>query len=95
MFHSSQREKGVNLNNYSNPKVDELLFKARTTFDDNERIKYYSEFQKELALDPPFTFLTYIDAVYGAKENITGVKDTVLGHHGVGFLWNIEEWDMK
>ncbi|SHH39898.1 ABC transporter substrate-binding protein [Tepidibacter thalassicus] len=95
VFHSSQIETGMNLNAYSNSKVDELLYKARTTLKDEERKVYYMEFQKELALDPPFTFLAYIDAVYGAKENIVGIKDTVLGHHGVGFLWNIEEWDIQ
>ncbi len=95
VFHSSQIEAGMNLNSYSNPKVDELLHQARTTLKDEERKDYYMEFQKELALDPPFTFIAYIDAIYAGKENITGIKDTVLGHHGVGFLWNIETWDIQ
>lgn len=95
VFHSSQAENGVNLNAYSNNKVDELLLNARTTLDDNKRKEYYKEFQKEFANDPPYAMIAYIDAVYGADNKIKGIKDTVLGHHGVGFLWNIEEWDIE
>lgn len=95
VFHSSQIESGMNLNAYSNKEVDELITKGRTTFREEDRKPYYMEFQKELSLDPPFTFLAYIDAVYGAKDSIVGMEDTVLGHHGIGFLWNIEEWDIK
>ncbi|MFD3155565.1 ABC transporter substrate-binding protein [Haloimpatiens sp. FM7330] len=95
VFHSQQIESGVNLNAYSNKKVDELLEKARTSEDDNIRKKYYKEFQQEFSNDPPFSLIAYIDAVYGANKNIIGIKDTVLGHHGVGFLWNVEEWDIK
>ncbi len=95
VFHSSQIDSGVNLNAYSNPKVDELLYQARTKLKPEERKPYYIDFQKELALDPPYTFIAYLEAVYAGKENIVGIKDTVLGHHGVGFLWNIEEWDIK
>ncbi|MCT4507645.1 MAG: ABC transporter substrate-binding protein [Tepidibacter sp.] len=95
VFHSSQIESGMNLNAYTNKKVDDFITKGRTTLKEEDRKQYYMDFQKELALDPPFTFLAYIDAVYGAKNNIVGIEDTVLGHHGVGFLWNIEEWDIK
>lgn len=95
IFHSSQVENGVNLNSYSNKKVDETLLKARTTENNNERRKYYNEFQQEFADDAPYAMIAYIDAVYGASDKLTGVKDTILGHHGVGFLWNIQDWDLK
>ena len=43
----------------------------------------------------PYTFIAYIDAIYVAKSNISGITtDTILGHHGVGILWNIEDWDI-
>ena len=96
VFHSSQIESGMNLNSYSNSKVDEVLGKARGTDISEDRIKYYKEFQEEMANDLPFTFLAYIDSVYISKSNITGIDNKkVLGHHGVGMLWNIEDWDVK
>ncbi|MGL5617102.1 MAG: ABC transporter substrate-binding protein [Sarcina sp.] len=86
-------EKGANYNSYSNKKVDEILQKARETSDDEERVKYYKEFQEELVKEMPYSFIAYIDAIYVRKANVKGItKDTVLGHHGVGIFWNIENW---
>ncbi|WP_373687735.1 ABC transporter substrate-binding protein [Clostridium tagluense] len=85
--------KGNNYSSYSNTKVDELLRKARETDVKAERLKYYKEFQIELTKDMPYTFIAYIDALYGAKPNIKGITtETVLGHHGVGIFWNISDW---
>ncbi|MBW9149021.1 ABC transporter substrate-binding protein [Clostridium sp. CM028] len=88
--------KGSNFNSYSNAKVDELLQKARETDVEAERLKYYKEFQIELAKDMPYTFITYIDALYVAKPNIKGITpETVLGHHGVGIFRNITDWTIQ
>lgn len=89
-------DKGANYNAYSNKKVDKLLQQAREKESKDERLPLYKEFQTELAKDPAYTFIAYIDAIYAGKSNITGItKDTVLGHHGVGIFWNIYDWDMK
>lgn len=89
-------EKGSNYNYYSNPKVDELLKKARETDVKSDRQKYYNEFQIELAKDMPYTFIIYIDAQYVGKPNINGIiKETVLGHHGAGVFWNIADWTIE
>jgi peptide/nickel transport system substrate-binding protein len=96
VFHSNQMESGMNLNNYSNSKVDEALQNARSTDNNEERIKYYKEFQDAMSDDLPFTFLAYIDSIYVSKSNIKEIDDNkVLGHHGVGVLWNIEDWDVE
>ncbi|MBI6874718.1 ABC transporter substrate-binding protein [Clostridium aciditolerans] len=98
IFHSSQAEhgSGYNFGHYANPKVDELLEKARTTTDENERKRYYAEFQKELAGDPSFSMDVYLTAIYGVNKKISGYSTKrVLGHHGEGFLWNAEEWNMQ
>ena len=51
--------------------------------------------QEELAKDPAFAFICYVDANYTAKSFIKGISaDTVLGHHGVGIFWNVAEWTM-
>lgn len=85
--------KAENYGGYENAKVDELLKSARSTSDDAQRLEYYRQFQRELAADPPYTFLAYADATYVANKRVSGIDpDVVLGHHGVGIFWNISEW---
>ena len=87
--------KGSNYSGYSNAKVDEALIAARTTFDEGERAEAYARFQEELANDPAFALICYIDADYVADASIQGIsEDTILGHHGVGIFWNVAEWTM-
>lgn len=89
-------DKGSNYSGYSNPKVDELLQKARETDNDAQRMEYYKAFQEELTKDMPYTFIAYVDAIYVAKANIQGITpDTILGHHGVGVFWNIADWTLN
>lgn len=87
---------GANYSSYSNSKIDELLTKSRQTNVFEDRLKYYKEFQEEMTMDMPYTFIAYIDAIYVSTPNLKGItKDTVLGHHGVGIFWNVEEWDLE
>ncbi|RDY23685.1 ABC transporter substrate-binding protein [Romboutsia maritimum] len=89
-------EKGANYNAYSNTKIDGILQKARETDVDADRVKYYKEFQEEMTKDMPYTFISYIDAIYVGKNNISGITpETVLGHHGVGIFWNVADWTIK
>ncbi|WP_338654653.1 ABC transporter substrate-binding protein [Sporosarcina psychrophila] len=95
LFHTDQSvltSSGYNYGSYSNAKVDELLEKGRFSTDAEERKAIYMEFQAELAKDPAFAYIAYEDAVYGINKNLSGVKERILGHHGSGFLWNVEEW---
>lgn len=96
LFHtdeSSLTSTGYNFGSYSNNKVDELLEKGRLATDWDERKAIYKELQEELSLDPPYDFIAYVDAVFGINKNVSGVKERTLGHHGSGFLWNVEEWE--
>ncbi len=81
---------------YSNANVDKLLTRpGRQTSDKAARTKLYNEFQVELAADPAYTFITYVDAIYAGASNITGITpETILGHHGVGIFHNINEWEI-
>lgn len=89
-------DKGANYSGYSNEKVDEYLTLARQSEDPEERAKYYDLFQEELANDPAYAFICYIDANYVASSRIHGIStDTVLGHHGVGIFWNVHEWTIE
>ncbi len=88
-------DKGANYSGYSNEKVDEYLTLARQYDDQEARAKYYDLFQEELAKDPAYAFICYIDANYVADSDIKGISEqTVLGHHGVGIFWNIQDWEI-
>lgn len=88
-------DKGSNYSGYSNEMVDKYLTLARQTDDENERKDAYGKFQEELANDPAFTFICYIDANYVASTKINGIEpETILGHHGVGIFWNVQEWNI-
>ena len=87
--------KGANYSGYSNAMVDRYLMEARQSDDPAVRAQAYDRFQEELAADPAFAFICYVDANYTAKSFIKGISaDTVLGHHGVGIFWNVAEWTM-
>ena len=89
-------DKGANYSSYSNAEVDSLLQQARQLENGAERTDLYKQFQEELAADPAYTFIAYIDAIYAGNSNITGMsEDQILGHHGVGIFWNIYEWEIN
>ncbi|MCX2682675.1 ABC transporter substrate-binding protein [Campylobacter sp. MIT 21-1685] len=96
VFSSSQDSKinanGWNFGHYHNKQVDTALEKARTSLDTEQRKKYYAEFIHALHKDPPFLFLVYLDFALVHQANIEGIKPRLLGHHGMGFTWNIYEW---
>ena len=85
--------KGANYSGYSNAAVDDYLTQARSTDEPQVRREAYARFQEELANDPAYAFICYIDADYVADASIHGISpDTVMGHHGVGIFWNISDW---
>lgn len=86
-------DKGANYSGYSNAPADQYLIRARQSDDRAVREEAYDRFQEELAKDPAYAFICYIDANYVAKASVRGISaDTVMGHHGVGIFWNIAEW---
>ena len=89
-------DKGANYSGYSNALVDLYLIEARESADPQVRAEAYDHFQEELAKDPAYAFICYIDANYVAKSSIHGISpDTVMGHHGVGIFWNIADWTIE
>lgn len=96
LFHSSEIADGqYDFVSFQKSKADDLLLKARTTCNMDERIAYYQGCQEELTIDPPYNFLVYLDALYGIIKNGSGISTRTLGHHSFGVLWNIEEWNKK
>ena len=88
--------KGANYSSYSNAEVDQALSEARQSDDPTIRKEAYDRFQEELANDPAFAFLCYVDADYVAAEGLQGIsEETIMGHHGVGIFWNVTEWTLE
>ena len=86
-------DKGANYSGYSNATVDAELALARQSDDPAVRKTHYDAFQEALAEDPAYAFICYIDANYVAKSTLHGISaDTVMGHHGVGIFWNVQDW---
>ena len=86
-------DKGANYFGYSNELADKYLTEARQSDDPEVRAEAYDKFQEELAKDPAFAFICYIDANYVAEADIQGIDpDTIMGHHGVGIFWNVADW---
>ena len=88
-------DKGGNYASYSNALVDASLKTARESDDSAVRAAAYGTFQEELAKDPAYAFICYVDANYVAVSGLQGISEnTVMGHHGVGIFWNITDWTM-
>lgn len=74
-WHSSQREHpGVNLANYANRKVDQLLEEARLTNDSQVRDQKYREFQNLLIADMPAIFLYTPTYTYPVNKKVKGIE---------------------
>lgn len=85
-----------NYTHYSDSQVDKWLAAARSTTDPAARREAYAKFQQAWAADPAFIMLTYLDGNYVSAAKLTGLSTArILGHHAVGVMWNIEDWDLK
>jgi peptide/nickel transport system substrate-binding protein len=73
IFHSaSVPPNGRNRGHYANPRVDELLDRARRTFDRGKAAELYREVQRILAEDLPYVNLWYEDNVAVLSRRFTG-----------------------
>ena len=85
-----------NSRGYSNAEVDKLLKEGRYEKDEAKRKEIYGEFEKVYAENPSILLVVYLDGNYVGTNALTGLDTTrVLGHHAVGVMWNIEEWELN
>lgn len=75
---SALRYPGLNLAQYSNPKIDVLLEFARQTSDKIVRQKKYGEFQSLLMEDFPAIFLWQLKYTYLIDKKIQGMETSAL-----------------
>ena len=79
---SSNIRKGViwsNTQQYSNPRVDELLAQAGQEMDLEKRKALYAEFQKIVVDDAPIYYLNVIPYKTIAKKGVVGIPDGTWG----------------
>ncbi len=94
-WHSSQKgEMGLNLANYENKKVDEILEKVRKTLDWEERKKMLEEFQEIWMEDLPAVLLFNPDYLYFVSEKIKGTEEEII-FNSAGKFSKIENWHLK
>lgn len=65
---------GMNFTHYTNPKLDELFVKARSTYDTEERIGYYNECVELLAEEAPWCPLYIASAFSLTRADLQGVE---------------------
>jgi len=80
-FHSSKfPPNGANRDYYSNPKVDELIDKARREIDPKVRKPLYDEVQRILAQDLPYINLWYLDNVMVHTKRVRNITMNPAGN---------------
>lgn len=80
LFHSSQIENGFNICSYSNPEVDELLVKGRTTMSVEVRQPIYYRIQEIIHDDYPYIFLMYTKGNGVFNKKVRGIQPSPLGY---------------
>lgn len=84
IWHSSQTgEREFNFLNYRNPTVDHALSMATTTFDRQERKKWYDIMQHEIYHDAPMVFLYAPYTLTLIHQRIRGIDDSAAA--GIGY----------
>lgn len=96
VWHSSKTApQELNFISYKNTEVDALLEKARSTFDQKQRKKYYDRFQEILAEDQPYTFLYVPDELIIISKRIRGIEPAPIGLGHNFIKWYVPQDEQK
>jgi len=88
VWHSSSiGPRKLNFVGFSNAEVDDLLDKARHTFDEKARKRYYDRFQVILAQEQPYVFLYAPYALPAVSSRIKGIVPAPAG-----ISYNFKDW---
>ncbi len=94
-WHSSQLAfPGLNLAQYVNRTVDELLVKARETGDPAQLSELYNKFQEQILKDQPAIFLYRPIYRYATSDDVKGISITRVFHPADRFA-NVTDWYIK
>ena len=78
---------GFNMNEYSNPDVDDLLAQGLETTDQDERREIYTEMQNIILEDVPSVILDFPQGIYGVNQRCHNIFP-----NDVYFTVNAHEW---
>jgi peptide/nickel transport system substrate-binding protein len=84
-----------NPGSYRSAVTDQALRDGRESADLATRKSAYAAFQRQLAIDVPWVFLTYLQHTYVTKETVAGVTPRVEPHeHDIAnsLWWNVDSW---
>lgn len=87
-----------NPGSYKSPAADQALQDGRDQTDPVKRKAAYATFQRQLAADAPWVFLTYLQHTYVVKTGVSGVSPRVEAHeHDVAnsLWWNVNTWTRR
>jgi len=91
-WHSTQiNDPGLNLSEYQNKNVDQLLRDARQALDEQTKAQKYEKLQDTILTDAPALFLYNPAYVYWVAENVKGVDTTKIVDPAKRFE-NISNW---
>jgi len=91
-WHSTQiNDPGLNLSEYQNKNVDQLLKDAREAQDSNTKAQKYELLQDTILSDAPALFLYNPDYIYWASKELKGINTTKIVDPAKRFA-NIAEW---
>lgn len=94
-WHSSQiKDDGLNLANFRERRVDELLEKAKITFSKQARKTFLSEFQEIITEEVPAIFLYSLNYTYLVDQKIKGINLEKITQPADRFI-GIEGWYIK
>ncbi|WP_240638543.1 ABC transporter substrate-binding protein [Micromonospora aurantiaca] len=87
-----------NPGSYRSAVTDAALQEGRDSAGPAVRKAAYATFQKQLAVDVPWVFLTYLQHTYVVRDTVAGVTLRVEPHeHDVAnsLWWNVDTWTKK
>ena len=94
-WHSSQiKDPGLNLAKYENSAVDKILETARTTLNEEERMKQYQNIQNIIIEQAPALFLYTPDYIYMTSNKVNGLEQKVIFDPSQRFS-DVETWYTK
>jgi peptide/nickel transport system substrate-binding protein len=73
-FHSDSRESGYNYGMYANPRLDEVIDKARATTDAKKARDLWFSAQAIIVADQPYTFLFERDRLNAVPRGLQGLR---------------------
>ena len=78
---------GYNISSYQNPAVDELIERARVELDRDRARDLWSQVQRTIYEDQPFTFLLIPHEVTALDGRFCGVEP-----NAISFFYNLRDW---